>query len=55
MKPTKKFLLDQIKSCEEIILQNRGAIALCQAMINNNCFVEEETQEKKEPELEVKS
>jgi len=53
MNPTKKFLLEQIKSCEEIILLNRGAVNLCQAMIQNNCFVEEEP-EKKIQEIEKK-
>lgn len=40
--PTKKFLEEQITSCQVAIFQNQGAINLCKRMLENGMYVEED-------------
>jgi hypothetical protein len=44
-KPTKQFLLDQIKDLERVIAMNQGALNLCKGMLEKGIFVEEEQKE----------
>lgn len=48
LKPTKRFLLEQIETCKQAIFQNQGALNLCQWMLKNGCFIEDEIEPQKE-------
>lgn len=41
-KPTKEFLINQIKACEIAIYQNQGAINLIKAFLENGIYLKEE-------------
>ena len=45
--PTKQFLLEQIRLCQETIQQNQGALNLCMNMLKNECYVTDEKEKEK--------
>ena len=44
-KPTKEFLINQIKACEIAIYQNQGAINLIKAFLENGIYLKEEASD----------
>ena len=44
-KPTKEFLINQIKACEIAIYQNQGAINLIKAFLENEIYLKEEASD----------